>query len=150
MKHLFVLLLGFFVFSGVQAQTTEDSVKTVINQLFTGMKNADAAMLKRCFADTAIMQTIAVNKEGKTIIRNEKVSEFIDFVGKQAKDDADERIEFGSVQIDGGLASVWTPYKFYYKGKFSHCGANSFQLVRFQGEWKIQYLIDTRRRQGCE
>jgi len=54
------------------------------------------------------------------------------------------------VKIDGPLAIVWTPYKFYFNGKFSHCGVNSFQLVRFNGVWKIQYLIDTRRRAGCE
>lgn len=150
MKHLIVLLLGLFVLKGAQAQTAEDSVKAVINQLFTGMKNADGSLLKQCFADTAIMQTIGASKEGKTIIRTEKVSEFIDFVQQQAKDAADERIEFGSILVDGSLASVWTPYKFYYKGKFSHCGVNSFQLVRIQGQWKIQYLIDTRRRQGCE
>lgn len=45
---------------------------------------------------------------------------------------------------------VWAPYQFYYKGKFSHCGADSFQLVRINGKWKIQYLVDTRRSQGCE
>jgi len=66
------------------------------------------------------------------------------------KDAADERIVFETIRIDGPLASVWTPYNFYYEGKFSHCGVNSFQLVKINGEWKIQYLIDTRRKQGCK
>jgi len=63
---------------------------------------------------------------------------------------ADERISFETIKIDGPLAIAWTPYKFYYEGKFSHCGVNSFQLVRVDNQWRIQYLIDTRRRQGCE
>jgi hypothetical protein len=63
---------------------------------------------------------------------------------------ADERITFETIKIDGPLAVAWTPYKFYYEGKFSHCGVNSFQLVRLNGAWKIQYLIDTRRRTGCQ
>jgi len=96
------------------------------------------------------LQTIGANREGKTIIRNEKVSGFAESVSKATKGDLDERIDFGSIKIDGGLASVWTPYKFYYKGQFSHCGVNSFQLVRINGAWKIQYLIDTRRKQPCE
>jgi hypothetical protein len=62
----------------------------------------------------------------------------------------DERISFDLVKIDGELASVWTPYKFYAGEKFSHCGVDSYQLVKLNGEWKIQYLIDTRRKQGCE
>jgi len=60
-----------------------------------------------------------------------------------------ERITFEIVKVDADLASVWTPYQFYYKDKFSHCGVNSFQLVRLQGIWKIQYLVDTRRKTDC-
>jgi hypothetical protein len=53
------------------------------------------------------------------------------------------------VKADGALAVAWTPYKFYYKGNFSHCGIDSYQLVRINGIWKIQYLIDTRRKANC-
>lgn len=148
----FLLFLFLIVISGSAAfaQTADDSVKTVINNLFMAMKNADAALLKTVFADSAILQTIAKNKAGETIIRNEQVAEFIDFVSKQPKGGADEQISFASIKIDGDLASVWTPYKFYYNGNFSHCGVNSFQLVRLKNEWKIQFLIDTRRKKGCE
>jgi len=131
------------------AQTTEDSVKNVINNLFTGMKTADAGLLKSAFGDSAIMQTISRNREGKTIVRNESVNEFAEFVKGLKKDSADERITFDMIKIDGPLAIAWTPYTFYYNGKFSHCGVNSFHLVRFNGVWKIQYLIDTRRRYEC-
>ena len=132
------------------AQTTEDSVKTVVNNLFKAMKGADAALLKTVFADSAVLQTIVNPKAGKTIIRNDAVAGFIDFVSKQTAGAADEQISFGSIKIDGDLASVWTPYKFYFNGNFSHCGVNSFQLVRVNKEWKIQYLIDTRRKTNCE
>jgi hypothetical protein len=45
---------------------------------------------------------------------------------------------------------VWTPYRFIFNGKFSHCGVNSFTLVKLNGEWKINYVIDTRRKEKCE
>jgi hypothetical protein len=148
MKRIGILLtIGVVAVCSLQAQTTEDSVKAAVNQLFDGMKNADAALLKAAFADSAILQTIARDKEGKFYIRNEKLADFAAFVAKQDKGAADERIEFETVRIDGPLAIVWTPYKFYYKGQFSHCGVNSFQLVRLKGEWKIQYIIDTRRKE---
>ncbi len=145
---LFVFIVLYAVTT--RAQTAEDSVKAAVNLLFEGMKNSDGSRIAASFADSAVLQTIMQTREGKTIVRDEKVSEFVSSVGKIPKGDADERIEFASIRIDGALASVWTPYKFYYKGNFSHCGVNSFQLVRFNGTWKIQYLIDTRRRQGCE
>ena len=152
MKHFLILLTSvIFTYTLTIAQSTpEDSVKATVNRLFEGMKNSDNSVIKDVFADSAILQTIGRNKEGLTVIRTDAVSAFADQIGKLPKGAADERITFETVRIDGPLAIVWTPYKFYYDGKFSHCGVNSFQLVRVNGKWKIQYLIDTRRRQGCE
>lgn len=149
MKYFFIVLTVLVYGITAKAQTAEDSVKTVINRMFTGMKSADAVLLKTCFADSMVFQTISRNKEGQLIVKNEDPAGFIDFVSKESAGNADERITFDVVKVDGPLAIAWTPYNFYYKGAFSHCGVNSFQLVRFNGEWKIQYLIDTRRKQGC-
>ncbi len=150
MKFILIALTILLVSNGIlYAQTTEDSVKAAINKLFIGMKNADADMIKSSFADSAVLQTITRNKEGATIVKNEKVDEFAKSISTIPKGAADERISFETVKIDGPMAIAWTPYHFYFDGKFSHCGVNSFQLVRLNGEWKIQYLIDTRRRVGC-
>ena len=142
------MMLGVFTYA--IAQSTEDSVKQAVNLLFEGMKNADPSTLKKAFCDSAILQTIGRTKEGKTMIRNESINAFAEAISKSPKGALDERIQFETVKVDGPLAIVWTPYKFYYEGKFSHCGVNSFQLVRINGEWKIQYLIDTRRKENCE
>ena len=144
-KILFVLSIQFLA-GVVSAQTAEDSVKAVVNKLFAAMKQSDAKSLQECFADSAILQTIT--RSGK--IRNDAVKDFISQISSLPKDSADERIMFDVVKVDDGLAIAWTPYQFYFDGKFSHCGVNSFQLVRFNGVWKIQYLIDTRRRAGCQ
>ena len=149
MKYFLIVLTVLVCGISARAQTAEDSVKAVINRMFTGMKNADPEMLKSTFADSLVFQTIGRNKEGKMIVRNEAPAGFIDVVSKEIAGNLDERITFDVVKVDGPLAIAWTPYNFYYKGVFSHCGVNSFQLVRFNGEWKIQYLIDTRRKQGC-
>lgn len=149
-KTLLLLLTMISMNNLLQAQTAEDSVKAAVNQLFEGMKTANAGLVTGAFADSAVLQTISYNKDGKTIIHNAAVSAFAGFVGKQKQGAADERIQFETIKIDGPLAIVWTPYKFYYNGQFSHCGVNSFQLVRFNGQWKIQYLIDTRRKDRCD
>jgi len=138
-----VLLVPFGVTSAARAQTAEDSVKSAVNGLFTGMKTSDAAMIERSFADSAILQTITGPQGG---VVTEKVKDFAALVGKMTAGDADERIQFDMVKIDGPLAIVWAPYEFYYKGKYSHKGVDSFQLVRVNGVWKIQYLVDTRRK----
>ena len=150
MKRFAILLtIGITIACTAQAQTTEDSVKAVINRLFEGMKNADTAILKSAFGDAPILQTIATDKKGRVYIKTEKYADFVKATSQQKPGQADERIEFETIRIDGPLAMVWTPYQFYYKGKFRHCGVNSFQLVCLDGEWKIQYIIDTRRK-NCD
>ena len=134
----------------IQAQTTEDSVKAAINHLFTAMKTANGEQLTACFTDNAVLQTITNDKAGKLVVRTESTAEFINLIKKLPKDSADERITFDMIKTDGPLAMAWTPYRFYYAGTFSHCGVNSFQLVRLNGVWKIQYIIDTRRRTDCQ
>ena len=151
MKRILILLTAtIFISTITKAQSPEDSVKAVVNQLFAAMKGANAAMLKEAFADSAVLQTIRRKQDGTFFVQDEKVSDFVEQIGKAKKDSLDERITFETVKIDGPLAIAWTPYKFYYAGNFSHCGVNSFQLVRINGRWKIQFLIDTRRRQGCD
>ncbi len=147
-----ILILGAFLTSSIilkAQQSTTDSIKATITQFFDGMRNVDAAAVQAAFADSAILQTV-VNRQGKVSVRNEPLSGFAAVINQRQKGDLDERIEFETIKIDGPMATVWTPYKFYYKGQFSHCGVNSFQMVKINGAWKIQYIIDTRRREGCE
>lgn len=147
----FLILLTLTLSSIIgKAQTASDSVKAVINELFAAMKNAEPERLKACFADSMVLQTIARSKEGELFIRTESAADFVTSISKLTAGAADEQIIFESVKVDGPLAQVWTPYKFYYNGQFSHCGVNSFQVVRFKSGWKIQYIIDTRRRTGCD
>ncbi|MEO5945623.1 MAG: nuclear transport factor 2 family protein [Chitinophagaceae bacterium] len=149
MKYFFILLTLTVCGNFVKAQSAEDSVKAVINKMFTAMKNADGEMLKSSFSDSIVFQTISRNKGGATVVRNESASGFINQISKATSGSLDERITFETIKIDGPLASAWTPYSFYYNNNFSHCGVNSFQLVRFDGVWKIQYIIDTRRKDNC-
>lgn len=40
-------------------------------------------------------------------------------------------------------------FEFYIGDKFSHCGVNSFQLVKKDGDWKIFFIVDTSRQSNC-
>jgi hypothetical protein len=147
MKYFFALSL--LVSLTASAQTEEEKVKAPILALFDGMRKSDSSMIRAAFAPTAVLHTVAKNKEGVVSVRTDAVNDFVLSVTKPHTDIYDERITFEMIKIDADLATVWTPYKFYVGEKFSHCGVNSFQLVRINGAWKIQYIIDTRRREGC-
>ncbi|MFN5649225.1 MAG: nuclear transport factor 2 family protein [Sphingobacteriales bacterium] len=126
----------------VMGQTTQDSIKQTVDRMFLGMKNADSALVVGVFHPSAVLQTIV----GDGSIRTQGYTEMGAVIKKLKAGQLDERITYGSIQVDGNLASVWTPYRLYFDGNFMHCGANSFQLVRTNGAWKIVHLIDTRRK----
>ena len=142
MKALLFLLISSFSFA---QNSTEKEVVKPIENLFNAMKSADSIGVKNAFSSSAIMQTFNKNNE----IRTEKVEGFAKQVGSSKVGDLDERSTISKILVDGNMASVWVPYQFYYKGNFSHCGVNSFQLAKLNNEWKIQYIIDTRRKENC-
>ena len=148
---LYIICILFTTQTTLIAQNTnitgsaesEKEVKQVIQNMFHAMQQADTTLLKTCFSDKVIFQTI-LNKPEGAMIKTESINDFIQSIGKQTPNVLDERIEFGTIQMDPLMATVWTPYTFYYKGQYSHKGVNSFQLVKLKEGWKIQYLIDTR------
>ena len=139
MKKIFVFLISSFSFA---QNTSEKEIVKPIENLFNAMKSADSLGVKNAFSGSAIMQTFGKNQE----IRTDKVEDFAKQVGASQAGDLDERFTISKILVDGNMASVWVPYQFYYKGNFSHCGVNSFQLAKINNEWKIQYIIDTRRK----
>ena len=142
MKKIFFLLISSFSFA---QNTSEKEIIKPIENLFNAMKSADSLGVKNAFSGSAIMQTFGKNQE----IRTDKVEDFAKQVGASQAGDLDEKFTISKILVDGNMASVWVPYQFYYKGNFSHCGVNSFQLAKINNEWKIQYIIDTRRKDNC-
>ena len=142
MKKIFFLLISSFSFA---QNTSEKEIIKSLENLFNAMKSADSLGVKNAFSGSAMMQTFDKNQE----IRTDKVEDFAKQVGASQAGDLDERFTISKILVDGSMASVWVPYQFYYKGNFSHCGVNSFQLAKINNEWKIQYIIDTRRKENC-
>jgi hypothetical protein len=153
MKYTFLLALTaafMAVATPSRAQTSaEDSVRTVLAALFTGMKNADAEAIRQTFADSAILQVVGTGKDGNTFVKTTTIDDFLSRIGSLGKGAADERIHIDGVRIDGPLALVWAPYSFYLKGNFNHCGLDTFSLIRTAKGWKIQYVIYTGRKDAC-
>lgn len=150
MKLIYIVLT--FLCSSIVCKAQDDEIvgiKQTINNLFEGMRKSDTSLLRSAFSEGAIMQSVNKNQDGVVTIQSEPLDSFIYFIAKPHSLLYDERITFDLIKVDNDLASAWTPYKFYLGEKFSHCGVDSYQLVKIKGIWKIQYLIDTRRKEKC-
>ena len=143
MKKIVVYLLILLPFySHAQNQEVENTVKT----FFEGFHAKDTIKIKSVCHATMVLQSIIEGPKGTKLV-DEKTSEFYkSFSTFPADLKFEERILSYKVQIDGAMAHAWTPYEFYINGKLSHSGVNAFTLFKENNQWKIIYIIDTRRK----
>lgn len=125
-------------------------VKAVIETFFEGFHTGDTLKMKSVMIDEFTTQTAFKNKQGEDILVTEKSTKLINAIANRPADQKwDERLLGFSIQVDGNMANAWVDYEFWFNDTFSHCGVNSFQLFKKNDQWKIIYLIDTRRRKDC-
>jgi hypothetical protein len=141
-RIVFVLLIVFS--SSLYSQNEE--VKDVIVTFFKGFHAKDSIIIKSVCAKNMILQSIAESSKGSQI-KNQIPQDFYRSIATiPVNMKFEERLLDYSIQVDGSMAHVWTPYEFYLNDKFSHKGVNAFTLFKDNGQWKIVYLIDTRRK----
>lgn len=147
-----LLLFAFCFTLIVNAQKTEtEDVKATIIAFFEAFHKQDTTELRAMVKGDIKLQSISVNKEGKTVLQESDFSQFLNNIASIPKDRTfEEKLLDFNIQVDGNMANAWTPYEFWYNGNFSHCGVNSFQLLKEDDEWKVFYLVDTRRIEGCQ
>ena len=147
-----IFYLAFLITSALfgQNEVEETKVKAAVDTFFEGFHKGDTTLMKSVMMDKILMQTAYKNKEGKDILVTDEPGKLINAIASRPTDQKwDERLLDYSIQVDGNMANAWTPYEFWYNDTFSHCGVNSFQLFKDGDQWKIIYLIDTRRRSTC-
>ncbi len=141
---LFSIMLSF-------AQTPEEAVKNTVNSFFTAFHARDAAGMRKWIHKDALLRRTAPNENGIQALRDQDFEDLIS--GIVSMPDAtvfEEKLLSYTIQIDGPLAHVWTPYEFYLDHTLHHAGANSIQLFQQEGFWKIIYLVDSRTSEGVK
>ncbi|MBD0822536.1 nuclear transport factor 2 family protein [Aestuariibaculum marinum] len=148
----FIFYLVLLITSMLYGQENDKmKAKYAVDTFFEGFHKGDTTLMKSVMMDNVILQTTFTNKEGNAVLVTDKPEKLLKAIATRTSDQKwDERLLDYNIQVDGTMANVWTPYEFWYNDTFSHCGVNNFQLFKDNGDWKIIYLIDTRRRQGCK
>jgi hypothetical protein len=154
MKKVFTIL-AVLIFSKMSTaqdiQWTSDTaaIKQTINTLFDAMRKGDSTLFRSVFLRSMILQSISNEKNGKPVLSTESTDDLVKDIGTPHADVYDERIVYGAIKIDGDLACVWAPAKFYLGDQFDHCGVDAFQLIRTADGWKVFSLVHTARKDNC-
>lgn len=152
MKY-YILCIAFFTTCISFSQTSESNeVKATIERFFEGFHAGDTTMMTSVMMSKITMQTAYINKEGEGVFVDDGgTDKLLNAIANRPDNQKwDERLLKFDIKIDANLAIAWVDYEFWFNGDFSHCGVNSFQLVKTKGQWKIIYLIDSRRRNNCK
>lgn len=129
------------------AQETVEDVRAAIDRVFEGMREADRAKVAAVFAPGARFSSLGQGDEPGVVYR--EIDGWLDAIAR-SEGRWDERLSDVRIEVDGAMASAWTPYRFYLDGALRHCGVNSIELLRTSDGWKITQLSDTRWTEGCE
>jgi len=149
-QSLVVFGLLFSIASWCQINEKED-VQRAIKTFFQGFHAQDTLALQNSVSKAMVLQNISKDSVGNTIVKSMPFNDFaIGIAGIPKTTKFEEKLKSFNIQVDGNMANAWTPYEFWLNDTFHHCGVNSFQLVKYGEDWKIVYLIDTRREQDCE
>ena len=132
-------------------EAEKQAVKEVVEEFFQAFHAQDSLGMKQYMAENVVLQTTGRNKEGKTQFRTTPIGKLYESIVRIPDSISfQEKLTSWNIQVDRTMANAWVGYEFWLNDTFSHCGINSFQLVNFDGTWKIIYLIDTRGRAGCQ
>ena len=146
----FLVALILSITVSAKEKSEQKEIKKVIETFFEGLHKGDSTIMKTTLHKDIKIQTTRTNKKGDRILETETRNQLLTGVANKKPENVYlEKLLSYDIKVDGNLASVWTPYEFYFNGSFSHCGANSFQLFNNNVKWEIIYLVDMRRRDNC-
>lgn len=126
----------------------EKAILATVDKFFEALANSDAAGMESTTISGSIFMSSTRNVNGKIVNSARTVEELIAGLSSSGARNL-ERYWNPTVLIREGIAAFWAPYDFYINGDFSHCGIDSFQLFKTDGEWLIGSSSFNREQEGC-
>lgn len=109
--------------------------------LFDAMARKDTSAIRRLLHPAA--QFIATVEDGdSTVSRATWGQDFITTIAAYPGFPL-ERMWNAEVRVSGPIASIWTQYDFHRDREFSHCGIDSFQLIKTPRGWQVATIVYT-------
>jgi hypothetical protein len=145
MRMYWLAAVGLLVAGPLSAQNDKAAIVGVIDNVFKGMRTRDTALMRSMFVPTGGRLLGVEAKDGKSSLQVIDPSGWIGAVGRGTGPAWDERTFAPTVEVDDNIAHVWTYYEFWRGTTLSHCGYDSFSLVKLTDGWRIAQVADSRR-----
>jgi hypothetical protein len=131
------------------AQNNEEAaVLATVEAFFSALANRDRAALEAVTFPGSLNISTSTAADGSiafTVRNHEEMVTALSRPGGRAI----ERYWDATVLIHGEIAVFWAPYDFHIDSEYSHCGIDSFQLIKREGKWLLSNLSWTIERGNC-
>ena len=123
------------------AQSAKDDVLKAGQAVFDAMARRDTVELKRLVHPAALLIATVGTGDSATA-RVGTRDQFLVQIATSATVPI-ERMWNAEVRVSEGIATIWTQYDFHLGTVWSHCGIDSFQLVRTSSGWQVTSITYT-------
>ena len=143
MKQILILTsLITIIAASATAQTTaktSDDPTVIPDMLFAAMRAKNADNIRSLFIPEGQLVAIDKPKDGKGLSTTRVFTPdaFSKMIAGAPVGEFIEKMPEKDVKVTGDMAIVSGRYTFYVGDKFSHCGMNTFHLVRTVDGWRI-------------
>lgn len=138
--------LLFTLESLAQNQSDEQAALQVIDGFFSALESKEEGALAELMYPGSL--NISAARQGSNItLTARSYSELLERFADGPP--IIERYWDHTLLVQSGIAVFWAPYDLYVGDSFSHCGVDSFQLVKENGRWWLTNLSWTIEREDC-
>lgn len=138
----FALVLLVSPSSPVRAQSTDAETKAVLavaDSVLLALTTGDNALLKRLTLDSAMVGGIGL-RDG---VERHSLRPMSFYSNRSGPPTFTERGFGGTARVQDRVAQVWLPYDLYTGTNWSHCGVDTFTMMKTDGHWRVASLIYT-------
>lgn len=143
MSPTFVLILGIaLVAPSARAQGSDADTRAAIavaDSVLAALTSGDNAALARLTIDSAVVGGVGL-RDGMERLSLRSWGQYIKRTGPST---FAERGFGATAHVQDRVAQVWMPYDLYVADKWSHCGVDTFTLMKTDGRWRVAALIYT-------
>lgn len=143
MTRSFVALLVLASFSqSARAQASDVEGKAAIavaDSVLAALSSGDNATLARLTLDSSVVGGVGL-RDGVERLSLRTWGLYINRTGPST---FTERGFDATARVQDRVAQVWMPYDLYRGDKWSHCGVDTFTLMKSEGHWRVAALIYT-------
>ena len=124
------------------------AILETVDKFFLAIETKDRELLESILVPDSLNISSFEKPDGESDLTITDYGSMISMLTRQGRE-AKERAWDETILIQGHIAVFWAPYDFHVDKKFTHCGVDSFQLVKTDERWLISNASWTRETQNC-